>query len=59
MIATPQHCEQQRLTFQARSTRAQCMMLATPYVAKWVGDHPRWKVTEWHCEWPEQRANPI
>ncbi|RFC63012.1 hypothetical protein DYI37_13785 [Fulvimarina endophytica] len=59
MISNPQSCKEERLSFEARSSLAQCVMLSTPYVAKWAGDHPKWKVRSWKCGWPEQRDQKI
>jgi len=31
-----------------------CTMRAQPYLAQWVGEHPNFRVTRWHCAWPER-----
>jgi hypothetical protein len=35
------------------------MMLSTPYVAAWAGDHPQWTIKSWKCHWPEDRKEAI
>ncbi|GGD36456.1 hypothetical protein GCM10011335_44320 [Aureimonas glaciei] len=59
LLADPTSCEEQRLSYESRGTLAQCMMLSTPYVADWAGNHPKWKVVGWKCEWPEDRKKSI
>lgn len=59
LVASPADCKEERLTYQARATSAQCMMLSSPYVAEWAGNHPKWRVARWRCEWPEQRSKAI
>jgi hypothetical protein len=27
-------------------------MAAPPYIAQWVGDHPKWTAVKWRCEYP-------
>ena len=59
MVSNPGQCHDERLTFESRGSLNQCMMLSSPYVAKWVGDHPQYKVKRWRCDWPEKRKFPI
>ena len=59
MVSDPSSCHEQRLAYESRGSLATCMMLSTPYIAMWAGDHPDLKVTSWKCEWPEERKNPI
>ena len=30
----------------------QCVMAAPPYIAQWVGEHPKWNAVKWRCEYP-------
>ena len=57
MTANPSDCHEERLSFEARSSLAQCMMLSSPYVAAWAGDHPQWTVKKWTCAWPDARKS--
>jgi hypothetical protein len=59
MVSQPGTCKEEHLYFESRGTLTQCMMLSSPYVAQWAGDHPQWKVTSWKCEWPKARKQPI
>jgi hypothetical protein len=27
-------------------------MGAPPYIAQWVGEHPKWNAVKWRCEYP-------
>jgi hypothetical protein len=27
-------------------------MGAPPYIAQWIGEHPKWMAVRWHCEYP-------
>jgi hypothetical protein len=27
-------------------------MAAQPYIAQWVGEHPKWNAVRWRCEYP-------
>jgi hypothetical protein len=31
---------------------AQCSMAAPPYIAQWIGEHPKWQAVRWRCEYP-------
>ncbi len=51
-IAQPAACEEQHLQFASSISLAQCAMAAPPYIAQWIGEHPRWTPVRWHCEYP-------
>jgi hypothetical protein len=51
-IAQPSACEDQHLEFAATGSLAQCTMAAPPYIAQWIGEHPKWIAVRWHCEYP-------
>jgi hypothetical protein len=38
--------------FSGAASLRQCVMGAPPYVAQWVGQHPKWNVVGWRCEYP-------
>ena len=59
MLSDPTSCREERLTYESRGSLAQCMMLSTPYVAQWAGEHPKWTVKSWTCSWPEERRQGI
>jgi hypothetical protein len=27
-------------------------MAAPPYIAQWIGEHPKWTAVRWHCDYP-------
>jgi hypothetical protein len=56
-VMSPNNCEETHLTFTSSISRQQCTMGAMPYIAKWVGDHPKWKAVKWRCEFPHSRAD--
>jgi hypothetical protein len=41
-IAQPAACEEQHLEFASSGSLAQCTMAAPPYIAQWIGEHPKW-----------------
>ena len=51
-IAQPTACEEQHLEFALSGSLAQCTMAAPPYIAQWIGEHPKWTAVRWHCDYP-------
>jgi hypothetical protein len=51
-VLSPTTCEEQRLVLSWNGSLAQCTMAAPPYVAQWVGEHPKWTAVKWRCEYP-------
>ena len=56
-VAQPAQCEDQHLQFASTISLTQCVMSAQPYIAQWIGDHPKWKAVRWHCEYPDRRRD--
>jgi len=56
-VLSPTTCEETHLTFVSSISRQQCTMGAMPYIAQWVGEHPKWKAVKWRCEFPHSRAD--
>ena len=52
-------CEDQHLQFDAAASLEQCAMRAPPYIAQWIGEHPKWKAVRWHCEYTAEHKTPI
>jgi hypothetical protein len=50
-VLSPTTCEEQRLVLSWNGSLAQCAMAAPPYVAQWVGEHPKWTAVKWRCEY--------
>ncbi|PSC05331.1 hypothetical protein SLNSH_09005 [Alsobacter soli] len=51
-IALPAQCQDEHLPMASGASPRQCAMSAPPYIAKWVDEHPQWRVVRWHCEIP-------
>jgi hypothetical protein len=54
-LGHPDLREEQRLQFAWQDSLRQCAMAAPLYVAQWIGEHPRWTVKNYHCEYPGLR----
>ena len=52
-------CEDQRLPFEANMSLRQCAMAAPPYIAQWIGDHPKWTAVRWRCEYPAMHETDL
>ena len=51
-VLSPATCEETRLALSWNGSLAQCAMAAPPYIAQWVGEHPKWTAVKWRCEYP-------
>ena len=51
-VLSPATCEEQHLVFSYAGSPTQCAMAAPPYIAQWIGDHPKWQAVRWRCEYP-------
>jgi hypothetical protein len=51
-VLSPNVCEERHLTFSASFSPKQCVMAAQPYIAQWIGEHPKWTAVKWRCEYP-------
>jgi hypothetical protein len=51
-VLSPSTCEETRLLFDWNGSLKQCVMGAQPYIARWIGEHPKWNAVKWHCEYP-------
>jgi len=54
-LAHPDHCEEQRLEYMWYGSLRQCVVSAQPYIAQWIGEHPKWSVKRYHCEYPHAK----
>jgi len=52
-------CQEQHLQFEANESLRQCAMGAPPYIAQWIGEHPKWTAVRWHCEYAAGRKTNI
>ena len=51
-VLAPANCEEARMRFTSSISPQQCAMAAQPYLAKWIGEHPKWTAVKWRCEYP-------
>lgn len=51
-VLSPATCEERHLVFSSNASLKQCVMAAQPYIAQWVGEHPKWSAVKWRCEYP-------
>ena len=54
-VLSPNACEERHLAFSSDFSLQQCTMNAQPYIAQWVGEHPKWTAVKWRCEYPHSR----
>ena len=54
-ILSPTTCEETYLTYSGGTSLRQCAMGAPPYIAQWIGEHPKWNVVSWRCEYPHSK----
>ena len=50
-VLSPANCEEQRLVLSWNGSLAQCATAAPPYIARWLGEHPKWTAVKWRCEY--------
>jgi hypothetical protein len=50
-LALPDQCEEQHIQFTANMSLNQCVMMAQPYIARWINEHPKWMAVRWRCEY--------
>jgi hypothetical protein len=51
-VLSPTQCEETHLVFSGGGSLRQCAMQAPPYIAQWIGEHPKWTAVKWRCEYP-------
>ncbi len=54
LSANPSHCHDEHLYFESEGSLNQCMFMAPPELAKWVGEHPAVTVVRWRCAYPDK-----
>jgi hypothetical protein len=55
-LAQPDRCEEQRLEYAWQGSLKECVMTAQPYLAQWIGEHPKWSIKSYHCEYPHLKG---
>lgn len=57
-LAQPSQCEDEHIDYvNGGGSLRQCAMAAPPYIAQWIGEHPKWRAVRWHCEYPGQQRS--
>jgi hypothetical protein len=51
-VLSPMTCEDTHLVFSGGGSLRQCVTGAPPYIAQWIGEHPKWNAVRWRCEYP-------
>ena len=51
-VLSPTTCEETHLIFSSSTSLRQCAMAAPPYIAQWVGEHPKWMAVKGRWEYP-------
>jgi len=51
-------CQEQHLEFAWNGSLRQCTIGAQPYIAQWIGEHPKWTAVRWRCEDTTARKEP-
>ncbi len=51
IASAPETCEARRMPLDVATPRA-CQHVAQPQLARWVGEHPEYRITGWRCGAP-------
>ncbi|WP_336486341.1 hypothetical protein [Methylobacterium nigriterrae] len=51
MASAPDTCDAKRMPLDVGDTGA-CLHVAQPQLARWIGEHPQYRVTAWRCGAP-------
>jgi hypothetical protein len=54
-LAHPDQCQDEHIEYAWQGSLLQCAMAAQPYLAQWIGEHPKWSVKSYHCEYPHRK----
>jgi hypothetical protein len=55
LISDPAICRNERIPVAVSASPNRCAMSAAPYVARWNGEHPDWRVVRWRCGGADER----
>lgn len=51
MANAPDTCEARRMALDVATPRA-CQHVAQPQLARWIGEHPEYRIAAWRCGAP-------
>ena len=54
LVASPEKCRDEKLTFERRGDVMLCMFLAQSEIVKWSAEHPKLTVKKWKCALPDK-----
>lgn len=57
LTTDPGICENHSLLFEEQNGLFTCMLQSQNELARWVETHPRDKVREWKCRYPDQKPH--
>lgn len=49
LLSAPTECRDMHFQFVEEKSLDGCMFRAQPYMARWIGEHPQWKIVRWKC----------
>jgi hypothetical protein len=49
LISDPGVCRDHTIPLDSEITSTNCMIKASPHVARWSQEHPEWRVVRWRC----------
>lgn len=49
LLSTPTECRDMHFQFVEETTLHGCMFQAQPYMARWIDEHPQWRIKRWKC----------
>lgn len=58
LLASPGSCREERPGF-AGGSMLSCMTQGQFYAARWLEEHPAWRISRWRCEPSGARQSPI
>jgi len=59
LLSDPTACEVKAVPVSQVGTLRQCMSEAQPHLAAWIGEHPKYHIVKWKCEFSGQDGKDI
>ncbi|HRN89390.1 hypothetical protein [Hyphomicrobium sp.] len=50
LVANPSECRNFELPLAVEMDVRRCAMVAPPYFARWIDEHPQWQIKGWKCK---------
>lgn len=58
-LSNPNACHEFHVLLQTSGSLQSCMTQAQPYLARWSGEHPAYRIMRWRCAWPDDEGGKI